>query len=188
MSHELKGREIFAEGMWNGLNFSSSDLEDIVANFSKLKDDHRVPLKFGHDADHNDGQPAIGWVERIFKEGTKLFADFTHMPRIVFDAIEQQLYRTISIELLFNVDNDGNKFNHVLDAVALLGADHPAVNSLADLDLLNWRFIQSLAPFCVWLSFVRANSLLRRFHLTKLTLHLYSSLFLLWFDHLTFQT
>jgi len=138
MGHELKGREIFAVGIWNDMDFSEADLDDIVANFNILGNRHRVPLKFGHNEDQEitDGQPAIGWVSRIFKQGEKLFADFSDMPRTVFEAIKNKLYRTVSIELLFNVDNDGTKFNHVLDAVALLGADHPAVNSLADLDAL----------------------------------------------------
>lgn len=138
MPHELKGREIFAVGVWNDMEFNEADLDDIVANFDKLKEKHNVPLKFGHneEQDITDGQPAIGWVERVYKVGEKLFADFTHMPRTVFEAIQNKLYRSVSIELLFNVDSDGAKFNHVLDAVALLGSDHPAVNSLADLDAL----------------------------------------------------
>lgn len=138
MTHELKGREIFAVGIWNDMEFTEADLDDIVANFETLKDKHHVPLKFGHNEEQpiTDGQPAIGWVERVYKVGEKLFADFTHMPRVVYEAVKSKLYRTVSIELLFNTDSDGTKFNHVLDAVALLGEDHPAVNSLADLDAL----------------------------------------------------
>jgi hypothetical protein len=134
MSHELKGREIFRTGIWNEVAFNETDIDDIIANFDNLK--HNVPLKFGHDADHKDGQPALGWVERIYKVGNTLLADFTHLPKIVMEAIDAKLYRNISVELLFNVDSDGKKFNHVLDAVALLGADIPAVNSLQDLDAL----------------------------------------------------
>ncbi len=134
---DLIGREIFAVGRWNGMDFSIEDLDDIVANFEKLSDTHKVPLKFGHDADHKDGQPAIGWVSRVFREGKKLYADFTDMPNKVFEAIKQKLYRTVSIELLFGVkDETKERFNHVLDAVALLGADQPAVSGLADLDAL----------------------------------------------------
>ncbi len=141
MGHELKGREIFATGVWNDMDFTVDDLNDIVDNFEKLKEKHFVPLKFGHGPDHQHdkdimGQPAIGWISRVFRQGEKLFADFSDLPRTVFEVIKNKLYRTVSIELLFNVDNDGNKFNHVLDAVALLGTDHPAVNSLADLDAL----------------------------------------------------
>jgi len=134
---DLKGREIFAVGKWNNMEFTHEDLEDIASNFEKLSDTHKVPLKFGHDADHNDGQPAIGWINNVFKQGDKLFADFVGMPKTVFEAIKSKLYRTVSVELLFNVTKDGKeRFNHVLDAVALLGADHPAVNTLADLDAL----------------------------------------------------
>lgn len=134
---DLIGREIFAVGTWNGMEFVEEDLDDIVENFERLQAEHKVPLKFGHDADHKDGQPAIGWVSRVFREGKKLYADFTGMPRIVFEAIKNKLYRTVSVELLFNVTKDSKeRFNHVLDAVALLGADQPAVSGLADLDAL----------------------------------------------------
>lgn len=138
MPHELKDREIFAVGTWNGIEFTEEDLNDIAANFQKLFDSHKVPLKFGHNEEQEitDGQPAIGWVSRVYKNGKKLFADFSDLPRVVFDAIKNRLYRTVSIEVLFNVDGDGKRFNHVLDAVALLGADQPAVSSLADLDKL----------------------------------------------------
>jgi len=135
---ELKGREIFAVGKWNEMNFTEADLDDIVSNFEALNAIHRVPLKFGHNDEQplTDGQPAIGWISRVFREGKKLYADFTDMPNTVFEAIKKKLYRTVSVELLFDVDHQGKRFGHVLDAVALLGADHPAVNTLSDLDAL----------------------------------------------------
>lgn len=135
---DLTGREIFAVGKWNGTEFSEADLDDIVENFQRLSEIHKVPLKFGHDgeAEIKDGQPAIGWVQRIYRDGKKLLADFADVPKSVMNAIKNKLYRSVSVELLFDVDHNGTKFNHVLDAVALLGADHPAVNTLADLDAL----------------------------------------------------
>lgn len=135
---DLIGREIFAVGKWNGIEFSEEDLDDIVANFERLEDTHKVPLKFGHNDEQpiTDGQPAIGWVQRVYREGQKLLADFANVPSTVVQAIKNKLYRSVSVELLFNVDTKGTKFDHVLDAVAILGADHPAVNSLADLDML----------------------------------------------------
>lgn len=138
MAHQLKSREILDVGTFNGTEITGEDLDAIVENFDKLGSNHNVPLKFGHNDEQEmtDGQPAIGWITKVFRQGNKLFADFSNMPRTVFEAIKNKLYRTVSVELLFNVDNDGNKFNLVLDAVALLGADHPAVKSLADLDAL----------------------------------------------------
>lgn len=135
---DLIGREIFAVGQWNGMNFTEEDLDDIVTNFDSLNDVHKVPLKFGHNEEQPalDGQPAIGWISRVFREGQKLFADFTNMPEVVLNAIKEKLYRTVSVELLFDVDHKGKRFGHVLDAVALLGADQPAVNTLEDLNAL----------------------------------------------------
>ena len=135
---DLKDREIFAVGKWNGLEFSEEDLDDIVANYSALAETHKVPLKFGHNTEQpiTDGQPAIGWISRVYRNGKKLFADFSNVPNVVIEAIKNKLYRTVSIELLFGVDHKGKRFNHVLDAVALLGADQPAVNTLADLETL----------------------------------------------------
>lgn len=137
MSRNLKNREILKVGTFNGEPFDEDDLDDIANNFTKLADIHKVPLKFGHDADHRaDGQPAIGWVSRVYREGQKLFADFSDVPNIVAKAIKKKLYRAVSVEVLFKVDNKGKRFGHVLDAVAILGADQPAVKGLADLDAL----------------------------------------------------
>ncbi len=136
MPHELKGREIFAIGTWNGIEFTEEDLDELISNFDSLKEHFKVPLKFGHNENHRDGEPAIGWVSRIFKEGGKLLADFTDIPKVVFDAVQAKLYRTISVEILLNAKIDGKRFYNVLDAVALLGADRPAVGNLASLDAL----------------------------------------------------
>lgn len=135
---DLNKQEIFAVGKWNGIEFSEEDLDDVIANFDRLNDIHHVPLKFGHNDEQEitDGQPAIGWVSKVYREGKKLLADFAHVPTVVAEAIKKKLYRNVSVEILFNVDNDGKKFNHVLDAVALLGADKPAVSGLADLEAL----------------------------------------------------
>lgn len=135
---DLKDREIFAVGKWNGLDFNEADLDDIAKNFKDLSENHKVPLKFGHNKEQKitDGQPAIGWVSRVYRSGKKLYADFAGVPKIVIDAVKNRLYRTVSIELLFGVDHKGKRFNHVLDAVALLGADQPAVNVLEDLATL----------------------------------------------------
>ena len=109
---DLKNREIFAIGKWNGMDFDESDLDDIVENFNRLNEIHRVPLKFGHNKEQaiTDGQPAIGWVSSVMHQNGKLFADFTDLPRTVFEAIKKKMYRTVSVELLFDVDHNGNRY------------------------------------------------------------------------------
>lgn len=128
--------EIFAVGKWNGKAFSAEDLQSIVDNFSSFKDLLKVPLKFGHNDEQpvTDGEPALGWVEKVWVEGTKLMAEFSDVPSVVMNAIKKKLYRKVSIELDIDVNHKGKSYDYVLSGVALLGADIPAVSTLADLD------------------------------------------------------
>lgn len=127
--------EVFAVGEWNGMNFSTKDLNLIANAFSQLKDYHRVPIKFGHNDEQpmTDGQPALGWIESVWVKGTKLMAKFVDIPDVVYEAIGKKLYKNVSIELDMGVEHKGNYYPWVLSGVALLGADIPAVNVLADL-------------------------------------------------------
>lgn len=127
--------ELFAVGKWNGMPFDQTDLKSIAAAFHILGDNLRVPLKMGHNDDQpfTDGQPALGWVTDLWEEGSKLFGKFSDVPGIVQKAFEKKLYRNVSIELEFGVEYKQQFFPYVLSGVALLGADIPAVNTLADL-------------------------------------------------------
>lgn len=137
--------EIFAVGKWNGYSFSLDDLKSIAANFSHFSNLLKVPLKFGHNDEQplTDGQPALGWVERVWLDGEKLMAEFSDVPQIVMDAVKKKLYRKVSIELDIDVENKGKLYNYVLSGVALLGADIPAVSTLSDLT----KFMSRSAAF-----------------------------------------
>lgn len=132
--HELDV-EIFAVGKWNGFSFTNNDLRMVEAAFAELGDNLRVPLKFGHNDEQpmTDGKPALGWVSKVWNTGDKLMAHFTDLPTIVYEALKKKLYRNVSIELDMDVKYKGKDFPFVLSGVALLGADIPAVNTLADL-------------------------------------------------------
>jgi hypothetical protein len=138
MSKSITGAEVFAAGTHNGLTFNEDDLDGIVKAFDQLNAAGRVPLKFGHNNEQpfTDGQPALGWVQRLWRDGKKLFADFVGMPTVVFDAVKAGLYKQVSIELLKDTSREGDRYPWVLDAVALLGADIPAVKGLRDLQTL----------------------------------------------------
>lgn len=140
MSKELLGAHIFSAGVWNDLTFTEADLDGIVQAFNQLSLSGRVPLKFGHNDEQpvTDGQPALGWVQRVWRDGKKLLADFSGIPTTVFEAIRKELYKFVSIELLRDAERDGVKYSSVLDAVALLGADPPAVTNLDALSKLAW--------------------------------------------------
>lgn len=129
--------EAFAPGTWNGMAFKRSDLEEISRNFKALEPYHKVPLKLGHNTTQpvTDGQPALGWVTKAWVDGDgKLMLRAADVPDVVKKAIQKKLYRKVSVELDIDVEHKGKKYSYVLSAVALLGADIPAVNTLADLD------------------------------------------------------
>lgn len=130
--------EIFSVGEWNGERFSRRDLEEIARNFETMKDRLRPPLKFGHDENQtllnqSDGDPSLGWVDALRVRGEKLLATFSGVPTVVYEAIRKGLYQRVSAELYFNVRQNGKKLGKVLKAVALLGADLPAVTNLREL-------------------------------------------------------
>lgn len=135
---DIQGAEIFSVGKWNSMDFSGADLDAIAASFNKLALAGRVPLKFGHNEKQGitDGQPAIGWVSRVWRDGEKLLADFANVPKVVYEAIRDKLYNFVSVELLQDAERNGDKFPWVLSAVALLGADLPAVGNLSELSRL----------------------------------------------------
>lgn len=144
MGKSLSGAELMAVGTWNGISFTAEDLDRIVRAFDLLGLSERVPLKFGHGPEQSDqpfreGLPALGWVKRIYIEGERLLADFVSMPTAVYDAVRAGLYRFISVELLKNVQAGTRVLPWVLDAVALLGADQPAVGTLKDLQALTLK-------------------------------------------------
>ena len=138
--------EIFDVGTWNGLDFTLADLQEIVRNFNALKNVLRVPLKIGHNDEQKltDGQPAIGWVDDIYMEGTKLIGVFKDMPEIVANAVKKKLFNSVSSELALDAEHKGQQIGSVLTAVALLGADLPAVNTLADLNAYLSRDAKSI--------------------------------------------
>lgn len=141
MSNAIRGAKIFSSGTWNEQEFTNQDLDGIVQAFNDAGKAGRIPLKFGH-SDAPDGQPfregmpALGWVAKLWRKGADLMADFTDIPTVVFDAVKAGLYRFTSIELLKNAEYAGKRFPYLLDAVALLGAEPPAVDGVSDLQKL----------------------------------------------------
>jgi len=132
-THEMKGVEIFAAGEWNGDKYSAADLDEMVKNFNAgaVK---TVPFKVGHDKNQKvAGQPNIGILDRIYRKGEKLFADISNIPKLVADLINKKAYTAVSAEIAWGAQFGQNVYARLLTGVALLGAEIPAVNSLATL-------------------------------------------------------
>lgn len=126
----LSGVEIFAAGKHNGDDYSTQDLDDIIQAYTQL--DYVPVIKAGHGED-KPGMPALGYVRNLRRAGEKLVADFTDMPQVVYDAIRAKRYNTVSSEVWWNLQRGANSFRRALKAVALLGAEIPAVAGLKPL-------------------------------------------------------
>lgn len=138
MGKSLNNATVFKSGTWNGKTFTDDDLDEIVSAFNELQLAGRVPVKLGHNDEQpfTDGQPAMGWVSKLWRIGGTLVANFTDIPTQIYEAVKAGLYKFTSIELLQDAVMDGKEFPYVLDAVAFLGADPPAVRGLDDLQKL----------------------------------------------------
>lgn len=133
-SNEIKGIEIFSTGTHNKMKFTEEDIDDIIAAFGEQ--DFRPAIKIGHTAD-KPGAPAYGYVTNLTKKVVdgvvKLYADFTSMHDSVVEAIRDGRYSRVSSEIYFNLQRGAKKFRRALKAVALLGAEVPAVANLVPL-------------------------------------------------------
>lgn len=136
-TRSIRGVEVFRVGKWNGTEFSRKDLEGMVAAFRETRNAVMPFLKLGHNDDQEilrrDDLPAAGWVDDLRMEGDRLVADFAGIPGKVYDLLERGAYRTRSIEIWRNVNIAGKTHPWLLTAVALLGAELPAVEGLNDI-------------------------------------------------------
>ena len=142
---DIPGVEIFKVGHWNKDTYSLTDLAKMVSNFNKLKAKVKPFLKLGHDEEQRfaggkdkfakepDGRPAFGWIDNLRINGDTLIANFKDVPRKLGDLIQKRAYKRVSSEIFPLYESEGNKYEQVLRAVALLGGDVPAVDTLADI-------------------------------------------------------
>lgn len=129
---DLPGVELFAVGTWNGDEYTEKDLDEMVEAATALPVDRPVFIGHDHKVTH-DGQPAVGWIENLRREGEKLLGDVMRMPAKLKDLMDAGAFRKRSAEIYWNYkDQDGNVWPRVFKGLALLGADMPAVSNLED--------------------------------------------------------
>lgn len=136
-TYEIKGVEIFSVGTWNGNTFTREDLDKMAETFNKTKDQVRPFLKLGHDNKQEllkqEGLPAAGWVGNMYRVDDKLLADFIDIPKKIYELIIKKAYRKVSIELFKGIEILKDKFDFMIGAIALLGAETPGVLNLNDI-------------------------------------------------------
>jgi len=133
----IKGVEVFSVGEWNGDEYTHADLRDMVSAFDETKDGIRPFMKIGHSPKQEllkkESLPAAGWVENLYVKGDKLVADFSDVPKKIYQLIQKRAFRKVSSEIFINLKMPNKTYKKVLGAVALLGAETPGVYNLADI-------------------------------------------------------
>ncbi len=143
MPQVIQGVEIFRTGKHRGsevVNITENDLQEMVNSFNELSQagGFQPVLKLGHDDVQKffgarKGAPNLGFVEKLRIEGSKILADFTNVPDALFELIKNRRFNSVSIEMFPVTEFNGKQFKNVLTAVALLGAELPAVKGLKEL-------------------------------------------------------
>jgi hypothetical protein len=133
----LNGVPIFSTGRWNNDEYTEADLDHMIAAYNQVG--FKPPIKLGHDPSQplakSDGMPAIGWVTNLRRVGKQLYADLQNLPKKVYEAIKRKNYDRVSAEVYWDYnEGSGKVYPRVLKALSLLGAEIPAVTSLAALE------------------------------------------------------
>lgn len=116
--------EVFKTGTWtdsagNARTWTDADLDEIVRKYNE-QSEHEAPLVIGHP---KDNAPAYGWVERLERKGSTLYAKLKDLVPEFVDAVKKGLYKKRSISLYPDM---------TLRHIGFLGAMPPAVKGLAD--------------------------------------------------------
>ncbi len=147
----VHGVEVFAAGEWmdsrgQKRGWTIADLKAMVKAFTPgtvaLKVGHTspefnrrvavalgVPVELLQGDQAGKGQMALGHMAKLVLKGNKLVADFTGVPLPLAEMIEGGQYSSVSSEI--EIESTGQL---KVTAVALLGVEQPAVDSLAGLE------------------------------------------------------
>jgi len=156
---EIEDMEVFEVGVPESKDFTTKDLDNIIVNFERLKEDKILhpPLVIGHSDDQKilreSGLPSAGWLTKLSRKGRKLYASFKAVPEIVKEVINKGAYRFPSIEIYRDFEFNGTNFGKVLRRIALLGADIPRIKTLNDISNL---YTASEIPGSIWVSSIVA--------------------------------
>ena len=146
----IRGVEIFATGVHNADIYTLQDLQQMIDAAPNVG--FEAPVKLGHMEDSDtgkllkkEGMPAFGYVSNLRIKGQKLLADLIDIPKKLATLIKNKAYNRVSAEIYWNFKKGSQIFPRVLKAVALLGAEIPAITDLTSLEELYVKF--NMDPF-----------------------------------------
>ncbi len=146
-TYDIPDVEIFRSGEWTDsagrrTEYTADDIAAMAAASAALEGRLEAPVKLGHDPEQpllrSDGLPAAGWLRNVRAAGGRLFADLAGVPGKLYELIRAGAYKKRSLEVLHNYRDEatGRVYKHVAAGLALLGANLPAIGSLADIRAL----------------------------------------------------
>ena len=145
MTKTIENVEIFGAGTWTPdsggkVTITEDHLDEMVESFQVTKNElgFQPRLKLGHQETNEffgsgKGAPNFGFIDSVRKVGDKILATFKDVPTALFDLMKAGRYNTVSVEVLPKAEVSGHQLSSVLTAVAVLGAELPAVKGLKDL-------------------------------------------------------
>lgn len=112
--------------------YTFEKLDRIVNNYNKqvFEENEKAPLVKGHPKDNS---PAYGWIDKLARRGTKIFANISGVDASLKEEIKTGMFKHISVGL-YEDDN--------LRHVGLLGAVPPAVKGLKPVEFKNEKEYQ----------------------------------------------
>lgn len=141
-TYTLSNVQILATGKFNAskggqVEFTEADLAAIEADTNAHIGLLKPPVKLGHGEQTfpQGGAPAFGWLTGVKRVGRKMIATLSHVPEALVEAIRLGRYRTRSAEVIQNWTHPetGERCGMVVKALAFLGAEMPAIQTLDDL-------------------------------------------------------
>lgn len=134
--------EIFRAGVRRGEPYSESDLDDIIHNFRRFRQQLTPPSVIGHSEDQSwledTGLPSVGKVADLRRRGPVLEARFARMPPLMRRLIAVGAYDKVSAEI-YHEDSPPEGIpakGKMLRRVAFLGGELPQVKGLKDIAAL----------------------------------------------------
>lgn len=117
----LKEVQVFCAGKYPQGEFTVKDLDEMIENFDPKQ--HEPPVTI----DHRQDGPAMGWVKRIWRKGTFLYAELHECTKEFLDLLREGKFKKISVEIWRNYEDTGKI---VLAAVSFLGSGKPQVKGM----------------------------------------------------------
>lgn len=136
-TENLNAIEIFAEGRHGADHYTRADLQAIVDAFPHVGFEPILKLDDG-GARRQFGSPALGFVDRIYITGSKLYADLKQVPRRVAEIIRRSRFKKLATEIYWNYKDEatGRTYPRALKGLSIVGADIGPLNDLASIENL----------------------------------------------------